>query len=105
MNEALVEDAKNDVDSSESGENQDLLIGLRGALKSGVYGIGHAEFAPSLLNVLDSGTERSARRKIEGKSDGREDALVVDGERGVGRLVMGEGAERNELAGFGGHVN
>src|SRR2546430_3340788 len=111
MNETLIEDAENDIDGGESGDDQDRLIGQRilkglgSALKRSVNGIGHADFAASQLDVLDSGTERSARREIEGKSNGREDALVVDGKRGVGRLVVCEGAERNEFAGFGGHVN
>ena len=33
------------------------------------------------------------------------DALMIDGERGVGRLVVREGAERNELAGIRRNVN
>src|SRR3979490_2449892 len=105
MNEAFVEDAENDVDGSESGKNQNWLIGERilkglgGALKRSVNGVGHAEFATSLLNVLDGRAKRSARREIEGKSNRREDALVVDGECGIRGLVVGEGAERKELAG------
>ena len=111
MNEALVEDTENDVNGGESGDDQDRLIGERGlkglgrALERGVNGIGHPHVTASLLNVLDSGAERSTRRKIEGNSDGRENALVVDGKSGVGRLVVCKGAERNEFAGFGGHVN
>src|SRR5258708_11576341 len=71
MNEALVEDAENDVNGGESSKNQHRLMGerilksLRGALKGGVNGIGHAEFAASLFDVLDRGTERSAGSKIE----------------------------------------
>src|SRR5260370_23177829 len=106
MNEALVKDAEDNVHGGESGKNQDWLIGerilkgLRCALKCGVNGIGHADFTASGLDVLDGRAKRSARCEIEGKGDCREDALVVDGERGVRRLVVGKGAERNEFAGL-----
>src|SRR6266571_1847419 len=58
------------------------------------------DLAPGLLNVLDGGPERGARHQIEGEGDRREEALVVDGKRGVRRLVVGKGAKGNELAGF-----
>jgi len=96
---------------SEAGKNQNWLIGerilkgLRRTLKCSVNGAGHAEFATSLLDVINGGAERSAGSEIWRKSNSPEDALVVDGERGIRGLVVGEGAERNELAGFGGHIN
>ncbi len=68
-------------------------------------GVGHTDFTASCLDVLDGRPKRSARSKIEGKRDSRENALVVDGERGVGRLVVGEGAEWNKFAGLRGHIN
>ena len=106
MNVAFVKDAENDVDGSESSENQDGLIGERilkglgGSLERSVDRGWDADFAAGLLDVIDGRTERSAGRKIEGKRDGRKNALVIDGEGGAGWLVVGEGTERDELAGF-----
>ena len=57
------------------------------------------------LDVLDRGPERRAGRQIERKRDCRKYALVIDGQRGVGRLVVREGAERNQFAGVGWDVN
>jgi len=88
MNVAFVKDAENDVDGSESSENQDGLIGERilkglgGSLERSVDRGWDADFAAGLLDVLDGRTERSAGRKIEGKRDGRKNALVIDGEGG-----------------------
>ena len=106
MNVTFIEDAENDVDGSESGENQDGLIGERilkglgGPLERSVDRGRDADFAAGLLDVLDSRTERSAGRKIKRERDGRENALVIDGEGGAGWFVVGERAERDELAGF-----
>src|SRR5713226_8064000 len=65
----------------------------------------HFDLAPGLLNVLDGGPKGGAWCQIEGEGDRREEALVVDGKRGVRRLVVGKGAEGNELAGFRRNVN
>src|SRR5260370_15125100 len=104
MNEALVKDGEDNVDAGKTGKNQDWLMGerilkgVRCALKCGVNGVGHTDFTASCLDVLDGRPKRSARSKIEGNRDSQENALVVDGERGVGRLVVGEGAEWNKFA-------
>ena len=72
MNEALVEDAENNVDGGESSDDEHHLIckgilkGLRGALKGGMDGRGNTEFVLGCLNMQDSGAERGARREIEG---------------------------------------
>src|ERR1700682_4221269 len=94
MNVTFVEDSENDVNGSESGENQDGLIGKRilkglgGALKCSVNRGRDADFAAGLLDVVDGRTERGAGREIKGKCDGRKNALMIDGERGAGWLVV-----------------
>src|SRR5690348_6035627 len=65
----------------------------------------HLEFSASCFNVLDRWTKRGARSKIERKRDSRENSLVIDGKRRIGRLVVGKCAERNKLAGFRGYVD
>src|SRR5260370_23398102 len=76
------------------------MEGLSGARKCGMNGRRDFDLAPGLLNVVDGGAQRSGRCEVEGEGDWREESLVVDGERGVRRLIVGKGAEGNELAGF-----
>ena len=111
MNETLVENPENNVDSGQGGENPNRLIfegilkGLRGSLKRGVNCGRHLEFAACSFNMLDGRAQRSARSKIKREGNRGEDSLVIDGNGGVGGLVMGKGAERNEFAGLGRNVD
>ena len=73
---------------------------MASSLERGVNRGWDADLAAGLLDVLHGRTKRSTRREIERERDSREDALVIDGERGVGSLVVRESAERDELAGF-----
>src|SRR5437763_328650 len=111
MDEALIQNAKNNVDGGERRKDEDALIGqgvlksLSGTLEYSVNGVGNVKFAASGFNVLDGRTEGGTGSKIEREGNGRENSLVIDGKGGVGRLVMSKGAEGNELAGFGGDIN
>src|SRR2546429_6378710 len=55
--------------------------------------------------MIDGRAKRGAGSEVEGKRNRREDALMVDGKRGVGRFVERERAERNELAGVRGNID
>ena len=111
MDEALVKNSQNDVDGGERGDDQHFLVrervlkGLRGALKRGVDGVRHLKFAAGRFNMIDGRAKRGAGSEVEGKRNRREDALMVDGKRGVGRFVVRERAERNELAGVRGNID
>src|SRR5215467_11459218 len=103
MDEALIKNAKNDVNGSESRNDEHKLIGkrilkgLRGSLKRSVNRVGHFKFTPRSFDVLDCGTKRSAGRKIERERDRWKNSLVVHGKRGIGWLVMSKSAERNKF--------
>src|SRR2546422_2239188 len=111
MNVAFVENSQDDVNRRQGGEDQNglrrerVLIGRGRSLKARMDARGHANLALRRLNVLDSSTEGSPRGKVERQSDGRKLALVVNGNRGVGRRVARESAERDQLAGFGSDVD
>src|SRR2546422_3652353 len=111
MNVAFVENSQDDVNCRQGGEDQNglrrerVLIGRGCSLKASMDACGHANLALRRLNVLDSSTERRPRGKVERQSDGRKLALVVNGNRGVGGRVAREGAERDQLAGFGSDVD
>ena len=66
---------------------------------------GHADFALRNLYLADGVAQRGSRRKIEGKSDRRKLALVVDGEGMIRWSEMCEGAEGHELACLRCHIN
>ena len=88
---AFVEDAEHDVDGTQSGEDQEqfvgerVLEGLGCASEAAVDGGGQAHVMAGLLNVVDRVAERHAWLEVEGDGHRRELALVVDGQRGVGR--------------------
>src|SRR5258708_26424361 len=82
-----------------------VLKGLSSSLKAAVNGGWHAHFALQRLNFYHGVAESEARSKVEGESDGRIEALVIDRERSVGRFVVREGAERDDFAGGGRNVN
>src|SRR5580765_1598468 len=65
----------------------------------------NADFPSGRLDMFNCGSERSAGSKIEGERDCRKDAQVIDGKSGVGRLVMGKGAEGDEVATSPRHID
>src|SRR5215469_14453022 len=107
MDEAFIENAKNDVDSGKGSQDpnglifQRILESLRGALKGAVHGLWDGELQHGLLDVLESGTERGTLRKVKGNGNGRENSLMVDGKRAVGMFIVRERTERYELSGIG----
>src|SRR6266852_9096853 len=111
MNIAFVENSQDDVNRRQGGEDQDglgrerVLIGCGRSLKAGMDACGHADLALRRLNVLDGSTEGSPRGKVERQRDARKLALVVNGNRGVGRSEVRESAERDQLARFGSDVD
>ncbi len=57
------------------------------------------------LDFLDSVAKGQRRIEIERESDRGDEALMVDGERGAGGLVVRERAERNNFAAARRQVN
>src|SRR5215471_4387676 len=111
MDETLIENAQDDVDGSKSRDDENKLVGQRvlkrlgSALKGGVNGVGNLEFEASGFNVLHGWAKGRSGGEIEGKGDRRENALVIDGKRGIGGFVVREGAQRNELPRIGRNVD
>ncbi len=105
MDEALIEDAENDVDGDECGEDEPFLVGQRilkrlcCSLESGVDSAGHAELLLLTLERGDSLAKGHVGRQVEGERDGRVLPLVVDGERGTLCCVVGNGRERHHGSG------
>ena len=99
MEVALIEHAEHDVDGHQRGQEQQRLVGQRGleglrrALEAGVQAGGQAEFALGGGNGGDRLAQGDAGGKVEGKGDGRELALVIDGQRGGGGREVGEGTQ------------
>ena len=86
MNQALVKDAKDNVDSDQRGENEvglvleRILESLRRSLEGGVHGGRHSHVALSLLERGYSITERDVRGEIESESNSGILTLVIHGE-------------------------
>src|SRR5882724_6989560 len=105
MDKTFVEDAENDVDGGKGrdDENQNrglrILKGLRCALKTAMHAGRHVNLRLRFLNALDGVAEG------QGGRDRRNEALVIDGQRSVGRAVVGEGAEGDNFAGVRSCVN
>ena len=108
MDEALVEDAEDDVDDDQRRQDQQryggqgflerLSIALEGRRQRGRQ----AQVALSLLHGLSRLTERHAGREVEADGDRRELRLVTDRQRrDRRRRPFGEGAERHHLAARG----
>jgi len=76
MNETLVQDSQNNVDSEYGGDEQDqdrrlrILESLRGALEAGVDGWRHVKLRLNGLNFFDSVAEGQRWIEIERESDG-----------------------------------
>ena len=105
MNEALIQNAKHDVDRAERGGDQIGLVlqrslkGLGRSAKSCLNGGGHAQFGLRVVDDVDRVAQCDARRQIEGNRHGGILALVVDGQRCDGGLVVRDGGQRNLAAG------
>ena len=104
MDVAFVQDAEHEVDGRQGRDNQvgfaaeRILIGLRGAGEHGLDGGRQADAAGGIADGFDGIAQRDAGQQVEGYGDRREEALVVDGEGGHGRAVMGDGVQRDLLA-------
>src|SRR5829696_3145533 len=100
MDEAFVEDAKDQVDDEHRHDEEEAqslerrLKRLCGALEAG----GNAGGKICFDRVLDSGdrlAQRDPRGGIERYRDGGELAEVLNGEWAGGAFKLGDGAERN----------
>ncbi len=84
---ALIKHAQDDVDDDDGGQDEKRLALERGAELGGAAGEGghhgfrQADFLLGPLDGLDGLAQRSARTQVEGEGDGRELALVNDGQR------------------------
>src|SRR5207245_1279525 len=84
IDEALVEDAEDDVDDDERRGDQRRfarqrgLEGLRVALEGSDHRRRHADLARGLVHRLDRFSERHAGLQVEAQRDGRELSLVRD---------------------------
>src|SRR5467141_489361 len=106
MNVAFVENSEDDVDSDESGQDEDRLVGERaqesrgGSLEGGLDAWRHANFFLDLVDGVDRFTLSGVGSEIEGKSHHRELPLVIHGQSRAARFKSGERAKRN-LRGWG----
>ena len=110
MDEALVQDAQDEIDHEHGGEEQHAqtldggLEGLRGALERGGEGGGHAELALEPADLLHRVAQRYSGLEIEGEGHGGQLAQMVDGERAHATRELGHRVERHELARRGADV-
>ena len=102
MDIALVEHAQHDIDGEQRRGDQERLVGqrlledLRGALEAAVDRRRHVQAAPSPASIAAvASLSDDARRQVERDRAGDEQALVVDRERRVAGLEMGDGRERH----------
>ena len=104
MDIALIEDAEDDVDGEQRRENEDglarqrLAEGLRRARETGADPGRQAHFRFHFGDGVDRLAQRHSGSEIEGERDGRELSLMIDGERRLRLLEMGEGRERHLIS-------
>src|SRR6516165_11415490 len=95
MDVALVKHAKQDVDRSNGGGDQDRLVAerlleyLRSAGEIAVDGSRHADFVDGVGDLVRRGTERGAGVQIKRDGGGDEQTLMADRERRVAGIIMG----------------
>ena len=88
MDQALVKNAKDDVDRGQRSQNQPghialrILEGLRGSLEGGVNCRGHSHLGLGLFECGDGVAQSHIGRQIEAERNGRILALMVDLEGG-----------------------
>ncbi len=105
VNEALVQDAEDDIDGDERGEDQIRLIPqrilkcLRGSLESRVDCGGHAQVALSFFEGGNGITQSHVWRQVESKRDGRILALMIHRQRGSLLFVVRNCRKRDHRAG------
>src|SRR6266496_909963 len=104
MDEALVQDAQDEVDHEHGGEEQHAqaldgrLEGLRRTLERRGERGGHPELALEAAYLLHRIAQRHAGLEVEGDGHGRQLAQVVDGERTHAARQLGYRVEGDELA-------
>ena len=109
VNQALVQDAENDIDGDKRSEDEIRLIPqrilkcLRGSLEGRVDGRGHAQVALRFFEGGNRVTQSYIWSEVEGKRDGRILALMIDRQRGALLFVVRNCRERNH--GPGGRGN
>src|SRR5580704_5498612 len=105
MHQALVEDAKNDVDSKQRGQNQDrfgaerLLVGLQSSGKKATDRRGHAQTLLHLVDAQGGLAQGDAGCEIEGDGDRGKQTSVVDRERYRVALRCSHGEKRRVARG------
>ena len=101
VNVALVEHAEQDVDRRNGGDDQDRLVverlrkHLRGAGEAAVDRNRHMDLVDRFVDLGRRFAERRALLQIERNGGGDEQALVIDRERRIARLIMRHGGERD----------
>src|SRR5690348_611841 len=111
MDIAFVQNAQNDVHGDDCRKDQDRFIregteeGSSSALKRGLDAGRHVQFLFCSVDGVDRFTQSSAGRQVEGNGDHGELALMVQSERGVGRVEVCKSAERHLYAVGGFHIN
>ena len=103
MDEALVKNAKNDVNGDERSQDEQRFVGegtLEGGcspLKITLDGRGHVQVRDSAFNPRDGSAEGGARSKIEGNGDGGKLALASNREWSGGALKARKGTQGHSV--------
>ena len=104
MDEALVENTQDDIHGQDRGQDEEQLISERGlegegrALETGEDAVRHAQGAFRPADGGDGFAERASMGNIEGDGVGRKLAEVIDEQRFVAHLHLGEGRKRHLAA-------
>src|ERR1700719_1701338 len=100
VNVAFIQDPKDNVNSYDSGQNQERFISqgrfecMRGTLKCRFDAARQAYLFGGLADMINRGAERCARRKIERQRDHWKLRLMIDRDGGGDRNSSGKRAER-----------
>src|SRR5947209_5628657 len=101
MDQAFIEHAQNDINRDQRRDDQQWLALRRvfesrsRSLEASMEAGRNSQFTLSALHYSSGIAQRHARRKIERDGHSRKEALVVYLQRGISRLVMSKGRERN----------
>ncbi len=111
MDEALIEDAKHDVDRDDRTQNEQPLVGdcvlecPGGTVERCRDGLRHAEPGLQAIDLLDAVAERHAVRQIVGDRHRRQLAELIDGEQPGVPFDASESADRHQHAGAGRYLD